>query len=78
MTDQATKRYLKKIMNVAKIPKHISFHCSRHTFATNCIKLGIPIDVLSKLLGHTDLKTTIIYIKYSTEIKEKEMAKWDK
>ncbi|PLX05014.1 MAG: hypothetical protein C0594_08355, partial [Marinilabiliales bacterium] len=51
---------------------------ARHTFATNGISLGIPIEVLSKLLGHTDLRTTQIYASIERELKEKEMRKWDK
>ncbi len=64
-------------MKTVKINKKISFHCSRHTFATNSITLGLPIDVISKILGHTDMKTTEIYTKYETGFLEKEMDKWN-
>lgn len=76
LTDQVTNRYLKKIMEVAEIDKNISFHCSRHTFATVGIDLGIPIEVISKLLGHTDIKTTMIYTKFNDGVKIREMGKW--
>lgn len=76
MTDQATNRYLKEIMLTAEIPKHISFHCARHTFATIGIEIGMRLDIISKILGHTDLKTTQIYSKYSIAVKRKEMEKW--
>ncbi len=78
LTDQPTNRYLKKIMQVANIDKSISFHCSRHTFATVSKSLGIEYDVISKILGHADLKTTRIYVKYEKSHLEKEMKKWDK
>ncbi len=42
----------------------ISFHCSRHTFATTItLSHGIPIETVSKMLGHTSIKTTQIYAK---------------
>jgi integrase len=59
------------------IDKEISFHCSRHTFATISLNLGIPLNVVSKLLGHTDMKTTLIYAKLLENTKVKEMEKWD-
>jgi site-specific recombinase XerD len=74
---QATNRYLKDIISKVKISKEISFHCARHSFATIGIDLGIPIDVISKILGHKNLKTTQIYTKYSDQVKIREMDKWD-
>ncbi|MDP2724233.1 MAG: site-specific integrase, partial [Bacteroidales bacterium] len=67
LKDQPTNRYLKEIMKDAEINKRISFHCSRHTFATVSKSLGIDYDVISKILGHTDIKTTQIYTKYELE-----------
>lgn len=45
----------------AGISKHITFHASRHTFAVTQITMGTDIYTLSKLLGHSELKTTQIY-----------------
>ena len=64
-------------MEVAGINKHISFHCSRHTFATNCLNLGIKMPVIRDLLGHKDLKTTAIYVKVADPLKNIEMEKWN-
>lgn len=77
LTDQATNRYLKDIVQEAKIKKHISFHCSRHTFATVSKSLGISFDVISKILGHTNLKTTKIYARYEMGLLTSEMEKWN-
>ncbi|HAF30563.1 MAG TPA: hypothetical protein DCG75_16085 [Bacteroidales bacterium] len=75
--NQVTNRYLKEIMSEAKINKRISFHCARHTFATIGIELGIPIEIISDLLGHSDLKTTKIYSNILDYKKEEYMKKWD-
>ncbi len=77
LTDQPTNRYLKDIMEVAEINKSISFHCSRHTFATVSKSLGMEYDVISKILGHTDIKTTKVYAKYELSHLEDEMKKWE-
>jgi integrase/recombinase XerC len=79
LTGQPTNRYLKEIMIIAGINKHISFHCSRHTFATIAKSSGMEYDVISKILGHSDLKTTKIYAKYENDYMAKEMNnKWGK
>ena len=54
---------LNKWVTDAGINKHITFHCARHTFATMMLSLGADIYTVSKLLGHTDVKTTAIYAK---------------
>lgn len=53
------------------INKHITFHCSRHTFATLLISKGADLYVVSKLLGHTNIETTQIYAKVVDESKKK-------
>lgn len=54
---------LDKIRKALEIPKRVSFHISRHTFATRALKKGIAIDKVQKILGHTDIKETQIYAK---------------
>ena len=65
--DTLGKRYYKKnlkiISKLAEIDKNISFHLSRHTFATRALTKGISIDKVSKLLGHSSIKETQIYAK---------------
>lgn len=75
--NQVTNRNLKKIIKLTTIKKKISFHSARHTFATVGITLGIPLEVISKLLGHKDLQTTQIYAKIVDNVKIKEMEKWN-
>lgn len=53
------------------IDKHITFHCSRHTFATLLISKGADLYVVSKLLGHTNIETTQIYAKVVDESRRK-------
>jgi integrase len=55
---------LKLISQETNIGKHITSHAGRHTFATTiALGSGIPIEVVSKMLGHTNIQTTQIYAK---------------
>ncbi|MGN0186878.1 MAG: site-specific integrase [Paludibacteraceae bacterium] len=56
-------RHLKQWTERAHIDKKVTFHTARHTFATTLLTLGADIYTTSKLLGHTDIKTTQIYAK---------------
>lgn len=62
---------LERWIKQAGITKHITFHCFRHTFATLQLASGTDIYTVSKLLGHTNVKTTQIYAKVVDEKKEK-------
>jgi site-specific recombinase XerD len=42
--------------------KRITSHCLRHSFATHSLENGVPIHVIQKLMGHTDIKTTETYL----------------
>ena len=68
-SNQTTNNRLKSIIRAAGIDKNISFHCARHTFATLALDRGVSFDVVSKLLGHTNLKTTQIYARVTNENK---------
>lgn len=54
---------IKNWIKDSKIGKHITFHCSRHTFATLMLSLGGDLYTTSKLLGHKNISTTEIYAK---------------
>ena len=63
-SNQKTNKYLKEIAKVCGIHKNITFHVARHTFATTVtLSNGVPIETVSKLLGHTKLTTTQIYAR---------------
>ena len=64
-------------MKEAGINKHITFHCSRHTFAISCLTLGVALETVSDLLGHRDIKTTQIYAKVVDAKRDNEMDLWD-
>ena len=63
--------YLKAWVTAAGITKKITFHCSRHTYATLLISYGADIYTVSSLLGHRDVATTRIYAKIVDEKKRK-------
>src|SRR5690606_30384132 len=63
-SNQKTNNYLKEIAAQCKIPKKLSFHVARHSFATTItLSNGVPIETVSKLLGHSKLSTTQIYAR---------------
>jgi len=66
---------LQRWMMAAGITKPITFHCARHTFAVLQLTLGTEIFTLSKLLGHSELKTTQIYAKIIDEKKREAVNK---
>lgn len=61
---------LKKWIKAAGINRNITFHCFRHTFATLQLTHGTDIYTVSKMLGHTDIKTTQIYAHIVDQKKE--------
>ena len=58
---------LKRMIKECGITKSISFHCSRHGFATLALSKGMPIESVSRVLGHTNIVTTQIYAKITTQ-----------
>ncbi|MDP8268081.1 MAG: site-specific integrase [Candidatus Tenebribacter davisii] len=74
-SDSNSNKHLKKWVNRAGIKKHITFHCSRHTFATLCLTYDVDLYTVSKLLGHTDIKNTQIYAKLIDKKKDQAIDK---
>ena len=64
LSNQKMNAYLKEIVDVCEINKDLTFHIARHTFATTVtLSNGVPLETVSKMLGHTNLKTTQHYAK---------------
>jgi site-specific recombinase XerD len=64
LSNQKMNAYLKEIAAVCKINKELTFHIARHTFATTVtLTNGVPIESVSKMLGHKNLRTTQHYAK---------------
>lgn len=55
---------MKEITTICKITKTVTCHIARHSFGTTItLANGVPIETVSKMLGHTDIRTTQIYAK---------------
>ena len=64
ITNQRINSYLKEIADVCGIDKNLTFHLARHTFATTVtLAKGVPMETVSKMLGHTSIRTTQIYAR---------------
>ena len=64
LSNQKMNAYLKEIAAVCEIEKELTFHIARHTFATTVtLTNGVPIESVSKMLGHKNLRTTQHYAK---------------
>ncbi|MDR2690791.1 MAG: site-specific integrase [Dysgonamonadaceae bacterium] len=70
---------LKKIAKAAGIDKTLTFHMSRHSFATSvCLTNGIPVESLSQMMGHLSIKTTQIYAKVTRTKLNEDMTNLEK
>ena len=68
LSNQKLNSYLKEIADLCDIHKNVTFHLARHTFATTTtLSKGVPIETVSKMLGHTNIKTTQIYARITNE-----------
>jgi site-specific recombinase XerD len=64
LSNQKMNAYLKELADLCNINKELTFHIARHTFATTVtLTNGVPIESVSKMLGHKDLRTTQHYAK---------------
>ncbi|MEJ5996568.1 site-specific integrase [Pedobacter sp. Du54] len=68
LSNQKMNAYLKEIADICKIKKVLTFHIARHTFATTVtLSNNVPIETVSKMLGHKDIRTTQHYAKVLDE-----------
>ena len=67
---------LKKMIKECGINKSISFHCSRHGFATLALSKGMPIESVSRVLGHTNIVTTQLYAKITIQKIDDDLTKF--
>jgi len=75
LSNQKLNSYLKEIADLCGIKKNLTFHMARHTFATTVtLSNGVPIETVSKLLGHTKLATTQIYARVIEKKVSEDMA----
>lgn len=68
-TSEGTNKMLKLWVNKAGIDKKITFHCGRHSFATNLLIYKSDIVTLSKLMGHNSIKYTQVYTQVAEDLK---------
>lgn len=70
-----TNKVLKEIQQSLDLEWKLTFHSSRHTFATMAIRNGMPVEVLRVILGHSDISITMQYVHITGEKVREEMAK---
>jgi site-specific recombinase XerD len=75
LSNQRMNSYLKEIADICGVTKTLTFHMARHTFATTVtLSNGVPIESVSKMLGHSNIKTTQHYAKVLDMKVSKDMA----
>lgn len=73
LSNQKMNAYLKEIADLCGIKKNLTFHLARHTFATMSLSKGVPMESVSKMLGHPNIKTTQIYARITNKKIEHDM-----
>lgn len=74
-SNQKMNAYMSEIATICGLNKKLTTHCARHTFACLAVEYGMPIDVLAKILGHTNTNMTRHYAKFSEQLIGREMQK---
>jgi site-specific recombinase XerD len=68
--------YTKRMAKICGLNRRLTFHMSRHSFATSiCLSQGIPVETLSQMMGHRNIKTTQIYAEVTGAKIEEDMKK---
>ena len=73
LSNQKMNAHLKEIADVCGINKNLTCHVARHTFATLMLSLGVSMESVSRMLGHTNIKTTQIYARITNQKVSKDM-----
>ena len=68
---------LKVVQEIARIKQSLHSHMARHSFAVMALNMGVSIENLAKMMGHTDIKTTQIYAKVLNKSVQEEFEKMD-
>lgn len=77
-TGEHINRTLKDICKITGIKKRVSFHVARHTFATNFLISGGRVEVLQKILGHSKIDETMIYVHIAESVTNVQIFNMDK
>ena len=77
LSNQKANSYLKEIADLCGIKKNITFHCLRHSFASLItLEAGVPIETISRMLGHSDITTTQVYARVTPKKLFEDMDKY--
>ena len=77
-TNQKYNTYLKEVADLCGINKRLTAHVARHTFATLALNKGVSLESVSKIIGHTNIRTTMIYANVTDLKIESEMSRMRK
>lgn len=66
-----------RVMDECGFSKHITMHCARHSFAVLALNKGVPIETVSRILGHTNITTTQIYAKITMQKLENDLTAFE-
>ena len=67
-----------RVMDECGFRKHITMHCARHSFAILALNNGVPIESVSRILGHTNITTTQIYAKITMQKLDHDLTVFEK
>lgn len=73
LSNQKMNAYLKEIGDLCNIKRPLTTHLARHTFATMSLSKGVPIETVSKMLGHNKIQTTQLYARITNKKLEADM-----
>ncbi|MFH5883684.1 phage integrase SAM-like domain-containing protein [Halalkalibaculum sp. DA3122] len=74
ISNQKTNAYLKEIATLCKVDKKLTHHVARHTCATMFLTNGVPVETVQKVLGHSDLRSTMHYARVTPDKVNSDMS----